>query len=95
VYEFIDEYLRANVGEPVFAETGLNNSQARTLLHNLLTAVKIKAKREGSKRMLNFVESFRNFPYVDKGKNQSNEDVDFDPEGGGIGIIHTTIDLME
>lgn len=95
VYKFIDEYLRASVGEPVFAKIGLDNSQARTLLHDLLTAVKTKAKRAKSKRMLNFVESFRKFPYPDKGENRSNEDIDFDPEGGGIGIIHTTIDLIE
>lgn len=95
VYQFIDEYLRANVGEPVFAEIGLDNSQARTLLHDLLTALKIKAKREKSKKMLDFVKSFRKFPYADKEKNQSNENIDFNPEGGGIGIIHTTIDLIE
>ena len=95
VYRFIDEYLRASIGEPVFSKIGLDNSQARTLLHDLLTAVKTKAKREGSRKMLNLVESFRKFPYADKGKNQYNDDIDFDPEGGGIGIIHTTIDLIE
>ena len=96
VFNFVHEYLRMNIGEPIFMKIGIDNPQARNFLHELMLAIESKARKEKSKRILSFINAFRKFPYVDrKGQNRFNEGVDFDFEGGGIGIIHTTIDLRE
>lgn len=94
VFSFVHEYLRANIGESVFSRMGIDNPQVRIFLGELISIIESKARREKSEDMLNFVNEFRRFPYFDiEGLNQINRDID--PEGGGIGIIHTTIDLGE
>jgi len=96
VFNFVHEYLRMNIGEPVFSKIGIDNPRARDFLHELMLAIEYKARKEKSPEMLNFVKEFRRFSYVDsEGQNQSNEEVDFDYDGGEIGIIHTSIDLGE
>lgn len=94
VFSFVHEYLRSNIGEPVFMRIGIDNHQVRVFLHELMSAVGSRAKTEKSERMLNLVDAFRRFPYFEIERvNQASRNVD--PEGGGIGIIHTTIDLGE
>jgi hypothetical protein len=93
VFSFVDEYLKMNIGEPVFMKVGLDNPQSRNFLYELMDAIENKAKKEGDRRTLDFINEFNRFPYEDK--NRSDKDPDFDFEGGEIGIIHTIIDLGE
>ena len=96
VYDFIHEYLRMNVGELVFTKEGLSNLQAKRFLHELLSTIRIKAEKENDKAAINFIDDFLRVNYAyDERQNRFNENLDFDPEGGGIGIVHTTIDLGE
>lgn len=96
VYDFIHEYLRMNVGEPVFTKEGLSNLQAKRFLHKLLSAIRIKAKKENDEAAINFIDDFLRVNYADdERQNRFYENLDFDPEGGRIGIVHTTIDLGE
>jgi len=94
VFSFVHDYLRASIGEPVFTRIGVGNPQVRLFLDDLMSAIKSKGKREKSEKMQDFVNEFRKFSYVDiEDLGRHNRDGDFD--GGGIGIIHTTIDLGE
>jgi len=94
VFDFVHEYLRANIGEPVLMKMGVDNPQVRAFLDQLMSNIESKGKREKSEDMLNFVNEFRRFPYFDiRRLNQTKQDRE--PEGGGIGIIHTTINLGE
>jgi len=93
---FVQEYLRMNIGEPIFMKIGMDNPQARSFIHEVMSTIKRKAKKERAQGILNFIDAFLKFPYADKeGQNRFNEGVDFDFEGGGIGIIHTIINLGE
>jgi hypothetical protein len=95
-FNFVDEYLKMNVGEPVFMMAGMDSPQARSFLQELMSAIESKAKKEGDQGMHDFVKEFRQFPYEnEEGQDRFDENPDFDFEGGGIGIIHTTIDLGE
>jgi len=94
VFSFVHQYLRMNIGEPVFLKEGIDNPQASNFLHELMGAIANKARKEGDKRILSFIKSFRRFPYVNREReNRFHEGVDFD--GGGVGIVHTTIGLRE
>lgn len=97
VFSFVDQYLRMNIGEPVFMAIGFDNPQARNFVHELMHIIESKAKKENDQRMLDLTNGFHQFSYKNgKDPNPSlNENPDFDPEGGGIGIIHTTINLGE
>jgi hypothetical protein len=96
VFNFMHEYLRMNIGEPIFMETGENNYQAREFLSEIMSLIEIEAKKTNSQELLSFISSFRQFPYADKRKpNRFDEASDFDSEGGRIGIIYTTINVSE
>lgn len=96
VYDFIHEYLRMNVGEPVFIKDGLSNLQAKRFLLELLSAIRTKVKREQDEEAVTFIDEFLKIQYADDGKqNGFDEKLDFDPEGRGIAIIHTSINLRE
>lgn len=100
VFSFVHEYLRANIGEPALSKIGVDNPQVRIFLDKLMSVIESRARKEKSKekskKMLNFVNAFREFPYLDTEKrNRFNKSAGFDDDRGGIGIIHTTIDLGE
>jgi hypothetical protein len=82
-----------NIGEPVFMKVGLDNPQSRNFLYELMDVIENKAKKEGDRRTLDFINEFHRFPYEEK--NRSDKDPDFDFEAGEIGIIQTIIDLGE
>ncbi len=60
-------------------------------MHDLLYTIRKKAERENLKDVLKFLSS-----YSDGYGNEGGEgDNDMNYDGGGIGIVHTTIDLGE
>lgn len=93
VHEFTEKYLRALIGELTFAYEFSYNQPAFQFLQDLMMAIRRKAQRERNDKIQNFVNSFYQHAY---GEGQGGEGFgEFDHEGGGIGIIHTVIDLGE
>lgn len=94
VFDFAHKYLTVGIGEPIFMKIGIDNSQARVFLHELLSAVKIKAR--GEKDILSFIDGFFRYKYAgNESESGFRENIEFDFEGGGIGMIHTIINLGE
>jgi hypothetical protein len=93
IYEFVDKYLRGNIGELIYSMR-IYNTPAFDFLHELLSAIRIKAHKEKKDEIIAFIDEFFGRPY---GGNEGGirEGVEFDYEGGGIGIIYTSIDLGE
>jgi hypothetical protein len=94
VHVFVDKYLRGFIGELVYSDIGIYNVPALIFLIELLSAIMKKARNEGKSDIISFVDEFFRHPY---GGNQGGmiEGVEFDYEGGGIGIIWTSINLGE
>ncbi|MFW6121937.1 MAG: hypothetical protein ACOC80_13725, partial [Petrotogales bacterium] len=93
VYEFSDKYLRSLIGELIFAYNLFYNKLAFQFLQDLMEAIRRKAQKENNNSVLNFVNSFYRHSY---GGGQEKEGFgEFYDEGGGIGIIHTIINLGE
>ncbi len=94
VFDFAHKYLRVGIGEPIFMKIGIYNSLAKNFLHELFSAVKIKARRE--RDILKFIDGFFRYDYASsEGEGSFRGNIEFDFEGGGIGIIHTIINLGE
>ncbi len=93
VYDFSNKYLVGHIGELIYAKKLPRNRSAYQFLQDLLNAIRRKAEREQSKNVLDFISSFYQYEYdndnVDREYGESNY------EGGGIGIIHTTVNLGE
>jgi len=95
-FDFAHKYLTMGIGEPVFIKAGIDNPGARAFLNEWLSAALIKAKREGAEALEECVDGFFGYTYSGcDGEDSIIEDVEFDLEGGGLGIIHTTVDLGE
>lgn len=99
-HDFSNKYLTGNIGELIYASNFSYNRPAFWFLHELLAMIESKAKREKEKNLLEFVNSFYRYRYnhnFDRdrvGGIQGNiDDNESYYEGGGIGIVHTTIDL--
>jgi len=90
-YDFSDKYLRGNIGELIYAKKLPYNKPAFQFLQDLLCAIKNKAKRKQLKNVLEFLDSFYHYKYGDQGYESHREENNY--EGGGIGIIHTTVSL--
>jgi hypothetical protein len=90
----VDKYLRGNIGELTYSGIGIYNTPAFEFLRELLSAIMIKAQKEKKDEFIDFINEFFRHPY---GGNEGGmrEDVEFDYEGGGIGIIYTSINLGE
>ena len=96
IFDFAHKYLTVGIGEPVFMVRGIDNPQARSLLHELLSAARIKAERERLSDLLRFVDGFVEYNYApNEERKEPRRGIEFDFRGGGIGIIHTTINLGE
>ena len=93
VYDFSNKYLLGHIGELIYAKKLPHNRLAFQFLQDLLDAIRRKAKRERSEDVLEFIRSFYHYEY--KGSNGDRESSESDYEGGGIGIIHTTVNLGE
>ena len=96
-YDFSDKYLRGLIGEMDYAKDLPFNHSIFKFLQDLLKAIKAKAVKEGNEKILNFIESFYSYKYANgweyKGPIESNYEGGINYEGGGIGIVHTTINL--
>jgi transglutaminase-like putative cysteine protease len=94
IHEFVDDYLRGNIGELIYSYIGKYKTPALDFLHELLSAIMRKAQRERRAEIMDFVNEFFRYPYGN-GEGGLKEGVEFDYEGGGIGIIYTSINLGE
>ena len=96
IHEFVDKYLRGNIGELIYSDFGIYNAPAFDFLHELLSAIRRKAKQKpeqnGNAEIIKFIEEFFS-PSYSGNKGGMREGIEFDYEGGGIGIIYTTINL--
>ena len=96
VYDFVDKYLRGNIGELIYSyrgNMGFYNIPAFNFLRELLSATMEKARGLGETEILKFVNEFFRYPHGDG--EGGPRGVDFDYEGGNIGIISTSINLGE
>jgi hypothetical protein len=92
-FDFTYKYLRFRIGEPTYAVVGQDNSQARAFLLELLSAMRMKV---GTGKARETLDEFFRYRYAGGEKNSEfRENVEFDRNGGGIGIVHTTINLGE
>jgi len=94
IHEFVDKYLRGNVGELTYSVMRIHNPPAFNFLHALLSVIMAKGQKEKRTEIINFVNEFFKYPYSGN-EGGIIENIDFDHEGGGIGIIYTSIDLSE
>ena len=75
---------------------GPDNSQAKGLLHDLLSEIRIRARRDGRPELLGIVDRFFRYAYPEAGGPDDFPEIrESDSEGGGIGVIHTVLDLGE
>lgn len=96
VFDFVDKYLRLCIGEPTDMKIGKKNVNARKFLCKLLSAIRIKAKRDGLDEVLKFANDFFKYRFSDnEGEGEYRNNIEAGFEGGGIGIIHTMINLGE
>ena len=96
IHDFVDKYLKLCLGEPTLTEIGMNNPSAHAFLVDLLSSLKRLAGRRKEEKVCEFVDSFFSYRYAGgQGGREISENIEFDPEGGGIGIIYTTINLGE
>jgi hypothetical protein len=94
IHEFVDKYLRGNIGELIYSNVGIYNTLAFDFLLKLLSAIMKKGQKENKDEVKNFIDEFFRYPY-DGNDGGMGEGVEFDYEGGGIGIIYTSINLGE
>lgn len=99
VFDFAQKYLAVGIGEYTFTKVGFGNPSARSFLDQLLSKVLAKAIKKGQSDIEEFVKRFSQYPFAENGDESdphpitpANTD---DLEGGGIGIVHTTINLGE
>jgi len=105
VHEFTEKYLRALIGELTFAYEFPYDRLAFQFLQDLMKELKKKWQKED--KILKFVDSFYRYDYRERqgerggqqgegggGQREGGEE-GFDSDGGGIGIIHTMINLGE
>lgn len=96
VYDFSNKYLIGHIGELIYAKKLSYNRSAFHFLQDLLNAVRRKAEREHLEDVSNFISSFYKYGYGDQeGEGYKEFNREFDYEGGGIGIIHTIVNLGE
>lgn len=95
VYDFVDKYVRCCIGEFTHSEIGSYSEDGRSFLHGLLRAIEAKAQREGDKQILAFVKDFFGHSHSGNRGSKVISTSEGDYEGGGIGIVYTTIDLGE
>ncbi|GFP37903.1 hypothetical protein HKBW3S44_01583, partial [Candidatus Hakubella thermalkaliphila] len=93
-FDFTHKYLTMGIGEPLFMKIGIDNLHARNFLHEFLSAIRIKVREE--RDVLNFMDGFFRYRYAGNGgEGGFRQNIEFDFEGGGIGVIHTIINLGE
>jgi hypothetical protein len=94
IHDFVDKYLRGYIGELTYSDIGIYNTPAFDFLCELFSAIMRKAQKEEKIEFINFIDEFFRHPYGGQ-EGGIREGVEFDYEGGGIGIIYTSINLGE
>jgi len=94
IYDFVDKYLRGCIGELTYSDIGIYNTPAFDFLCELFAAIMRKGQKEKKAEFMNFVNEFFEHPYGGN-KEGMRQGIEFDYEGGGIGIIYTSINLGE
>jgi len=92
-YDFTKKYLMGHIGELIYAKGLPYNRPAFQFLQALFNSIRKKAEKEQLKKVLEFIKSFYQYKYSDS--NSYKEYDDNYGEGGGIGIVHTTVNLGE
>ena len=96
VYDFTDKYLRLLIGEFTYFHDNFYNSGAKDLLQDLIEAIRQKAEKEKKRTLAAFVKEFKKYQYTDDKEEATRRDPpDFDIDGGGFGIVYTTINVGE
>ncbi|GIV41536.1 MAG: hypothetical protein KatS3mg034_0846 [Vicingaceae bacterium] len=97
VYDFSNKYLLGHIGELIYAKELPYNNSAFQFLQDLLNAIGRKANRENlSDNISKFMSSFYKYEYADSWNGGGIEEYGkVDYEDGGIGIIHTNVNLGE
>lgn len=96
VYDFTDKYLRLLIGEFTYFHNDFHNSGAKDLLQDLIEAISKKAEKEKDKPLADFAKDFLKTSYSDNSDNKEvlrRDPPDFDIDGGGFGIVYTTINV--
>jgi len=95
-YIFSDRFLKLNIGELVFNGLGTYNQQARILIQDLIGELRRRKIKTREPELSAFLSHLISFPCDDEDNvgNDGNEP-GFDVNDGGIGIVHTKIDLGE
>ena len=108
VYEFSEKYLRSLIGDFVCAYELPHNKKASHLLGDIIEKIKKKAQKDKDGKTLEYIKYFYKYEYYN-GKIAKNFNNDNGNDGhggekfeksegaedGGIGIIHTIINLGE
>ncbi|GAB4208481.1 MAG: hypothetical protein Fur0023_20080 [Bacteroidia bacterium] len=91
IYDFSEKYLQGRIGELIYADKLIYNESACKLLDDILKNVK---RKPNIKNNINSSYSYSCGNSKNGGDDGVNENFDYD-NGGGIGIIHTTVNLRE
>ena len=94
IHDFVDKYLRGYIGELIYSDIGIYNTSAFDFLRELFSVIMKKAQKEEKSEFINFINEFFSHPYGGQ-EGGIREGVEFNYEGGGIGIIYTLINLGE
>lgn len=96
IYDFSSDYLRSNIGEFIHAEVGPYNFKAKKFFHDFLYSMSNVEEKKHKEDINAFLNNFQQYPYT-AGDNFSLErpQDSFNFKAGGIGIVHTIVDVGE
>ncbi len=94
-YYFVDQYLKGCIGELAFSSYTLYNNSVLDFLNKIFQCIRKEPKIKHDCEAIKFIENLYKFPYAGGGGfSTDNVFIEyFDNEGGGFGIVHTTINL--
>jgi hypothetical protein len=96
VYIFADRFLKLNIGELVFSSLGIYNRQGRVFVKDLFGELRRRMLKTREPKLTEFMRHLESFPYADENDvGRDNDNPDIEANDGGIGIVHTTINLGE
>jgi len=95
-YIFADRLLKLNIGELVFSSLGNYNHQARVFIQDLFGELRRRMLKTREPKLTEFMRHVGSFPCADENNVENDKgNPDIEANDGGIGIIHTTINLGE
>jgi hypothetical protein len=95
-YDFVQNYLRMRIGEPIVFRDGVVNLQAKMLLEDLLNNVKAQASQRNLYEVSNFTAAYLNNDANGfDGRDFDNSRDSSEDSKTGLGIVHVRVDLGE